>query len=127
MHADMGGFGRRIGKRDRPVEGNTCLFLAVKLHQQSTLDAEKVEIAGETIFQRLDQHKCFLGAAHFRHRDGTVECNDRRGCDLFKRSVKQVYAGPIRIFRPPGRVHAGRQSPPGSGRDQAAGGAWPCR
>src|ERR1700722_7577022 len=52
MLADMGGFGRRVGERDRPVEGGARLGVAAEPHQQRSLETAEVEIAVEWTGER---------------------------------------------------------------------------
>src|SRR5262249_45768428 len=44
VHADVGGLGGGIGERNGAIEGDARLLVAAELHQQRTLDAEKMEV-----------------------------------------------------------------------------------
>ena len=44
MHADVGGFCRRVGERDGAVERDAGLVIAAELHQEGAADAEVMEI-----------------------------------------------------------------------------------
>src|SRR6218665_1714149 len=57
LHPDMGAFGRRIGKRDRPVEGLPCLGLAGGLPEKAATHAVEIEITVELAGKRLDNLK----------------------------------------------------------------------
>src|SRR5262252_2163434 len=47
MHSNVGRFGRGMGERDGLIEGDTGFPRAPQLHQKSTLEPEKMEIAPE--------------------------------------------------------------------------------
>src|SRR6516162_10828299 len=73
MHADMGGFGRGIGERDRAIEGDARLVVAAKLHQKRAAYAEEVEIIRKPRRQGLDQFQRRLGPTHLGDCDRAVE------------------------------------------------------
>jgi hypothetical protein len=50
----VSGFRRRIGKRDRAIEGNAGFLDVAELREQRAFHAEEVEVAGKLLGQRLD-------------------------------------------------------------------------
>src|SRR4051812_23762554 len=79
MHADVRGFGGRIGKRNRLIEGDARLLVAAELHQKAALDAEEMEIARKLGRQRLDHVERGLRTVDFGHCHGPIERDHRRG------------------------------------------------
>src|SRR6185369_17313000 len=73
VHADMGGFGRRIRQRDRAVEGLVSLFPAAELEQQRSARPVEVEVSGQARLERIDEIKLSLRPANPRDDDRTVE------------------------------------------------------
>ncbi len=97
VHADVGGFGGRIGERDGAVERDAGLFVAAELHQERAAHAEEMEIIRQPRRQRLDHLERRFRPAHLGYRDRAVERHHRRRLHHFQRAIEQIDLGPVGV------------------------------
>src|SRR5687768_10364071 len=68
---------RRVGQRDRLVEGDTRFVGAAQLVQPRTFRAEEVEITLQFVAKRLDHCQSSSRAAQLGNGNGAIERDDR--------------------------------------------------
>lgn len=78
--AEMRRFGRRVGKRNRPIKGDNCVLGAAEFLQKGTARAMEVEIACKLVSQRFDQRQRGGRAARLQDGNRATERDDREGC-----------------------------------------------
>ena len=99
LHTDVRRFRSRVRKRDGFVEGDARLLVAPELHQQRTLDAVEIEVAGERLRQRLDLLERRRGtAAPCRSGHRAIERHDGRRLHALERFVEEIDLRPVRVF-----------------------------
>ena len=99
MPPDMGRLRRRIGERDRPVEGDAGLLATPELQQQPALHPEEMKIAGKPWRQGLDHGERRRRTADLGNRDGPIERDDGRWLQGFERGVEEIDLRPIGVPR----------------------------